>query len=933
VAFPSKGAAPCKTVEMDKNLSLNEIRTLCAQFVIDWRDSAGDERQEAQSFVRDLLLAFGITETKAALYEKRVKRSSTGNQGYIDALVPGLLLVEMKSAGRPLQAAEIQALDYIQHLDEAEAPRYVLTCDFKTFRLLDLQAPDGDDTTEFDLEALPSQVESLAFLAGYQTRTFGSAEQEEASVRAAKMMGDLYEALEGSGYSEHESSIFLVRTLFALYADDAGIWQRDSFTEFIETRTNADGSDLGGQLTLMFQVLNQPNNKRVTKLDELLMRFPYVNGGIFAEPLTIPSFDKRMRAQLLKACAFNWSSISPAIFGSLFQAVKDVASRRKLGEHYTSERNIRKLIDPLFMDELRFKFEENANSLSGLLKLRESIGHMRFLDPACGCGNFLVVAYKEMRQLELDIVLKLQELGDKSAVPALFFDKSDLAIQLDHFAGIEVEEWPARIAETALRLAEHQANQLMELSLGRAPETLPLDTLSNIKVANALDVDWGELLPNETKSQSIILGNPPFLGHISRSKEQTEDLMRVWGRRDIGRLDYVTAWYKKASDLLASRSHGKFAFVSTNSITQGEPVPALFGPLFDAGWRIFFAHKTFAWSSDAPGEANVHCVIIGFDKSTRSECSLFTYSNVKSDPSVVKVKFINAYLASARNVFVQKRQIPLSPDLPSVSMGSMPRDGGNLLINTLEEYQDVMSDTIAAKYVRKYAMGNELIKNIPRWCLWLVDLVPSDVKNSSVLRDRLMKVADTRRQSSAASTRQMAETPHLFGQRSQTPNPYLAIPKVFSEMRRYATVEYLESDVIAGDKIYRCDDPTGFAFAIASSSMFITWQKTVGGRLESRPSFSNTLVWNNLPLPPMTDSVKEAIINAGHGLLEFRNGLREISLADLYNPLAMNPELIKFHNRLDRVVDKAFGAVGLIRSNAEREKILFDRYAELKGHK
>ena len=914
---------------MEKSLSLNEIRSRCAQFVVQWRDAAGDERQEDQSFVRDLLMAFGISETKSALYQKRVQRSSTGNQGYIDALVPGLLLIEMKSAGKNLALAEAQALDYIHHLDEPEVPRYILTSDFRKFRLLDLQAPEGKDLTEFELEQLPNKAESLAFLAGYETRIFGNVDQQEASIKAAKIMGDLYEALEGSGYSEHESSVFLVRSLFALYADDAGLWQRETFTEFIKQRTSPDGSDLGAQLSLLFQILNQPIEKRYSNLDELLQRFPYVNGGVFSEPLTIPSFDKRMRDQLLKACAFNWSSISPAIFGSLFQAVKDAASRRKLGEHYTTEGNIRKLIDPLFLDDLRKKFDENSNNLAGLIKLRESLSKLRFLDPACGCGNFLVVAYKEMRQLELDIVLRLQSLGDKSSIPALFFNKTELAVQLDHFAGIEIEEWPARIAETALRLAEHQANQVMELALGRAPEALPLDTLSNIRVANALEVDWSELLPDDPNTNSVILGNPPFLGHISREKEQTEDLIRVWGRKDIGRLDYVTAWYKKASDLLSGRNEGKFAFVSTNSITQGEPVPALFEPLFDAGWRISFAHQTFPWSSEAPGEAHVHCVIVGFDQMKNAACELFIYPTSNSEPTELSVDSINAYLANARNVFVVQRREPLNPELPPVSMGSMPRDGGHLLINSREEYAQVMSDPIAAKYVRKYAMGNELINNIPRWCLWLVDLDPADVKKSTVLKDRLQKVAESRRASAAGSTRQMADTPHLFGQRSQSSAPYLAIPKVFSETRRYATVDYLLPDVIAGDKIYKCDDPTGLAFALASSSMFITWQKAIGGRLKSDPSFSNTLVWNNFPLPVLAPETKSDIISAGKAILEYRQSIPEASLADLYNPLAMKLDLIKLHNQLDKVVDKAFGAPKAIQSNSERELILFDRYSEL----
>lgn len=917
---------------MDKSLSLNEIRSRCAEFVVDWRDAIGDEKQEDQSFVRDLLHAFGISDSKAALYQKRVRRSSTGNQGYIDALIPGLLLIEMKSSGRPLPLAEAQALDYIQYLPEAEAPHYVLTCDFKKFRLLDLRAPAGKDVVEFDLEQLPSMAESLAFLAGYQTRSFGSAAQEDASIKAAKLMGNLYEALEGSGYSEHESSIFLVRTLFALFADDAGIWQRGLFTEFVETRTASDGSDLGAQLTLLFQVLGQPQNKRLNKLDELVQRFPYVNGGVFSEPLSIPSFDKKMRDQLLTACAFDWSDISPAIFGSLFQAVKNSAARRKLGEHYTTETNIRKLIDPLFLDGLYEEFDRVKSDSFGLRKLRSSLSKMRFLDPACGCGNFLVVAYKEMRQIELNIVLRLRDLGDKEAIPSLFFTKDDLAVSLDHFAGIEIEEWPARIAETALRLVEHQANQIMQLALGKAPETLPLDSLSNIRVANALQTEWSDLLPEADDSVAIILGNPPFLGHISREKEQTQELMDVWGRNDIGRLDYVTAWYKKASDLLRHRTSSKFAFVSTNSITQGEPVAALFQPLFSAGWRISFAHQTFGWSSEAPGEAHVHCVIIGFDRLTAPKPRLYSYSTSKSEPVESEVVNINAYLVEAPNVLVDQTREVLSPDLPAVSMGSMPRDGGHLLIDNLEDYEKAMSDTIAAKYVRRFVMGNEFINNIPRWCFWLEDLDPQDLSKSTELKSRLLAVAKSREESPAASTKQMALTPHLFGQRSQPKTSYLAFPSVFSNTRLFATVALLPAEVIAGNKIYKCEDKDGFAFSIASSSMFITWQKTIGGRLKSDPNFSNTLVWNSFPLPKVGEELKTQIIEAGRQISLIREKYKDLSLADLYNPLAMKPDLLKAHGVLDRSVDKAFGVSKSLNTNEQRIQILFNTYQSLTGH-
>lgn len=911
---------------MDRGLSLNEIRTRAAQFVIEWRDAKGEEEQEDQSFIRDLLHVFGVSETRAALYQKITRRSSTGNRGKIDALIPGLVLIEMKSAGKNLGLAEIQALDYIQHLEEAEVPRYILTSDFKRFRLLDLHGPKGKDTTDFSLEEFPRNIETFGFLAGYETRSFGNREQEEASIKAAKIMGGLYEALEGSGYGDHEASIFLVRTLFALYADDSGVWQKDLFTEFLRTRTSDDGTDLGPQLTMLFQTMSQPIDRRLKNLDEMLARFPYVNGGIFAEALPIPAFDFRMRSQLLKACDFNWSAISPAVFGSLFQSVKSQEARRELGEHYTTEQNILKTIEPLFLDELNGELDAAWNEPAQLTKLRTRLSQMRIFDPACGCGNFLVISYRELRAIELRLLVRLQELGDKSAIPTLFFGRQDLAVTLESVRGIEIEEWPARIAQTALLLAEHQANVDLELALGKAPTVLPLDTVTGIHIGNALTTDWRAVL--EPTDRVIILGNPPFLGHISRTVEQTEDLKTVWGKSDIGRLDFVSGWYKKAIDYFGKDVCGRFAFVSTSSITQGEPVPNLFGPIFEAGWRIRFAHQTFAWTSEAPGAAAVHCVIAGFDRE-RGVAELFTYANLKANPISSFVPEVNGYLIAGPNILVEQRRTVLSPELPPVTMGSMPRDGGHLIINSKEELEEVEKDMVAAKYVRRFIMGNEAIKNIQRWCLWLVDLDPADVARSQVLKDRLTAVAQSRASSSAASTRQMAQTPHLFGQRSQPDTDYLGIPSVFSESRRFATVLRLGKEVIAGNKIYKCQDSTGFAFAIASSSMFITWQKAIGGRLKSDPNFSNTLVWNNFPLPEVTSDLYEAIVEAGAAVLETRAAFPGRSLADLYNPLAMEPSLLKAHAELDVLVDKAFGAKKRPGSPDERQTILFERFLAL----
>lgn len=914
---------------MAKALALTQIRKNAATFTRDWKDAPGDERQEAQSFVRDLLKVYGITATKAAFYEKRVKRSSTGRQGFIDALIPGLALIEMKSAGKDLVVAEEQALDYIANLTDAEAPRFVITSDFRSFRILDIEAED-DGVAEFGLDDFRDRADEFAFFAGYGLRKFGSKEQEKASVKAAKLMAGLYEALEGSGFDDHEASVFLVRTLFALYADDSGMWERDMFLEFLETRTAGDGSDLGQALSSLFQALGRKPENRMKHLDETMRRFPYVNGSIFEEPLAIPAFDQEMRGRLLNAAKFNWSEISPAIFGSLFQAVKDKTARRELGEHYTTETNIMKVIGPMFLDDLNQRFRDGVHDTKALTKLRADMGRMQFFDPACGCGNFLVVAYREMRSLDLKIALQLREIRNTSlgaTADQLLFTEDELPLHPSNFHGLELEEWPARIAATALHLVEHQANQAMELALGQAPDSLPLNKINTITVGNALRTDWADVVP--ASAQLHILGNPPFLGDISRSEEQKEDLHAVWGRSDTGRLDYVTGWYAKALQLFRKPDYaGSFAFVSTNSITQGEPVPALFRPIFEDGWRIRFAHRTFAWTSEAPGAAAVHCVIVGFDKLKAPRVRLFEYDELRGDPRELAVtREINAYLIDGPNVIVEARREPLSPDLPPTFFGNKPTDGGNLIVER-SDYNEVAADPVAAQYLRPYMMGRELLHNEPRWCLWMVDLDPADLRKSQVLRDRVKAVEQFRLASKAASTRKSAATPYLFTQRPHRDVPHLGVPVVSSSARRFVPAAHIGPQVIAGDKVYMAEDPDGLAFAVVSSSAFLAWQKAVGGRLKSDLSFRNTLTWNTFPLARLSDSEHQAAIAGGRAVLAARELHPGRSLADQYNPLAMDPALLRAHRELDTAIDGALGLRGVPDDDA-RLAALFKNYEKL----
>lgn len=836
-------------------------------------------------------------------------------------------------------SAEAQATDYLVggDISASEIPRYIITSDFQTIRLTDLDGDPDRRTLEFPLVDLAKHVEDFAWIAGYQHRKFSTDEEAAASVEAANLMADLYVALTGDAdeeivedASEEESrsltaSILMTRLLFLLFGDDAGLWEKGIFEDFVENRTHEDGSDLGSQLNALFEVLNTPEDRRSGRLDEAMSRFPYVNGALFAAREQVQFFDQSMREALVSACQFDWTSISPAVFGSLFQSIKSKEARGADGEHYTTETNILKTLEPLFLDEIRADVKSAWNSASKLRNLHETFESFRYLDPACGCGNFLIVAYREMRQIELDLLVRLRELSGKDDYLSL--DGTwDLKVSLDQFHGIELNWWPAKIAETAMFLVDHQANREMALALGQAPDRLPIEITAHIRHGNALRTDWKDLVsPSAT---TFVFGNPPFLGHASRTEEQASELRTVWNRDDISRLDYVTGWHAKALNYFEN-DDGKWAFVTTNSITQGDPVPHLFGPILNQGWNIKFAHRTFAWTSEAPGRAAVHCVIVGFAKSVEGNPRLFDYATPNSEPHEVSVPHINGYLVPGPDVFVLKRSAPISPSLTPAVFGAMPRDGGHLLIGE-DEYESVMADEVAAKYVRPFKQADELINDRPRWCLWLTEMEPGDIARSPVLRDRLEAVREFRSKSRAASTRGMASTPHLFGQRPpEQETAYLCIPRHVSATRRYFTAARFDASVISGDANFTAIDPDGFLFAVISSSMFMAWQRAVGGRIKSDLRFSNTIVWNNLPLPEVDEKARNKVIEAGRLVLQAREQHLDRSLADHYNPLAMDPSLIQAHNKLDAAVDRAFGAGKTCEAERERQEILFQRYLEM----
>lgn len=907
---------------MQKPPSWNQIRTEAARFAARWADET-DENASSQSFWNEFLQIFGIDRKRVATFEARAQRSSTGGRGRIDLFWPGVLVAEQKSAGRDLAAAEEQAIDYLESIGDDGFPGHVITSDFARIRIRDL---GGDNVPyEFPLTDLAKEIDRFGFIAGYTSRTLSPEKEHEVDVAAAQLMGSLYEQLAATGMDDHEISVFLIRILFLMFGDDTGLWEKGLFLEYLETRTQPDGSDLGPQIIYLFQTLDRPIQKRSQTLDELLQRFPYVNGGLFADRLLIPALTAEMRTTLIECSHIDWGSIVPAIFGSLFQTIKSREDRRFLGEHYTSEENILKVIRPLFLDQLNTELDAAFNDTRGLKKLRQKLGGMTFLDPACGSGNFLVIAYRELRNLELRIMIRLRELTGEEQ---LLLD-STLGLQVSpaQFFGIEFEEWPAKIAETAMFLVDHQCNLELAQAFGEAPDRLPIATTATIVHANALEVPWDQVFPMTADTK--IMGNPPFLGSLMLSEGQKADAVRVWGtNKRLGTMDYVTNWFVIAGRLC--QEYGlEAAFVSTNSITQGEQVGVLWDELGKSRVRINFAHQTFSWSNEAAGQAAVHVVIVGLTAHDSEEARLYTYTDIKGTPKEMKVPSINPYLIPGPITVIRTRTTPLNDGQVQMRFGSMPRDGGWLSkIDPVEAERIRKSDPVAAKYLRRLIGADELINSGERYCLWLVDADPADLRSSPVLKERMAQVRAMREASKAASTRKMAATPGLFGQIGQPATTYLAVPRVSSENRRYVPMALFGPDVIASDALLTISDADLFAFGLLQSSAFNAWNRTVSGRLKSDTRISAEITYHNFPYPAVTPEAQIAIEEAAQKVLDERAKHPNSTLADLYDPLSMPKGLLEAHQNLDKATLKVYGLTGDV-TETQILEALFARYREL----
>jgi hypothetical protein len=904
--------------------SWQEMRSRATGFVLRWQNET-DERRASQSFWNDFFHIFGVDRRRVAVFEHLSSRHSTGGRGFMDVFWPGYMAGEQKSRGANLDAAMEQALDYLPTIPAEHLPRLVVVSDFARFKVRNQLT--GEEV-EFPITDLPPRLREFSPLLDVEeTRRYET--EEDVNLAATELLALLHDSLKESGYEGHDLRVLLVRLVFVLFADDSQVWEPGLFYDWLMLHTNVDGSNLGPALIHLFQVLNTPKDRRSANLDDDLKRFEYINGSLFDEPIRIPDCTRGMRNRLLKACRFDWSAISPAIFGSLFQNVMESGERRNLGAHYTTEQNILRTINPLFMDGLRAELDA-CTSLPALKRLHDRLAGLTFFDPACGCGNFLVIAYREVRRLELELLRRIREREQSTGQLGIDVT-AESKVRVGQFYGIEIEEFPARIAETAMYLIDHLENLALSAEFGQYYARFPITDTAHVHNANALRLDWADVLPPD--QCSYLFGNPPFHGMAWMNAEQQEDNRRVFAEASVtvsrsGRLDYVACWYAKALDYLKSRGT-KAAFVSTNSITQGEQARSLGPALRDAGFQIDFAHRTFKWTSEARGRAQVHVVIIGFSHGrTPQRKTLFDYPTVNAaEPVLSHPQRINWYLADGPDVFPDRRSVSLLGTLPPAIQGNKPWDGGGLIVEP-EDVDEVRADPVAARYLRPYRQATEFLYGLDRWCLWLVDAPPGDLASSPVLRQRLAIVRTARLETRTLAVQAQADTPYLFSQIRQPTARYLALPEVSSENRRFIPSAFLEPDVIAGNKLITVQGADNWLFGVLHSSMWMAWIRTISGRMKSDLSLAPALSYYAFPLPDRADRTDAAIERAAQHVLDARAAHEGTSLAVLYDPLAMPADLVHAHQALDRAVDAAYGRARYI-GDAARLHALFQRYTRL----
>lgn len=918
-----------------------EKRKAAKAFAADWK-GRGDEKQETQAFWMALLQkVFGVAEPdKYIEFEVRVKLSHTS---YIDGLIQSTrVLIEQKgqdidlrkgykqSDGSTLTPFQ-QARRYAGYLPHDQNPRWIVVCNFQEFHIHDMNRPN-DAPEVVLLSDLEKEYSRLNFLV--DTGNESIKREMEISMQAGELVGKLYDAFMKQ-YKDctnertlRSLNMLCVRLVFCLYAEDAGIFGKPHmFHDYLRSRGVQNGRRA---LRDLFRVLDQRQEERDPYLaddDPLLAAFPYVNGGLFSdEDIEIPPFNEEIYNLLLTRASedFNWSDISPTIFGAVFESTLNPDTRRKGGMHYTSIENIHKVIDPLFMDDLHKEFAElrggyvgSAQNKKQLRTFQQKLASLTFLDPACGSGNFLTETYLSLRKMENEVLALM--LGGQIAFG--IDDLNPIQVSIGQFYGIEINDFAATVAKTALWIAESQMMKQTEDIVHMNLDFLPLKSYVNIVEGNALRVDWESVVPKE--KLSYIMGNPPFVGARIMDESQKVDISNVFsGWKNIGNLDYVCCWYKKAADLMKNTAI-RAALVSTNSVTQGESVSLLWKPLFESGVHIDFAHRTFRWDSEASNKAHVHCVIIGFSLAPNS-APLVIYSDGRQQV----VNNINGYLIDANDVFVDSRSKPLC-DVPSIGMGNQPIDNGNYLFSHEEMLDFLKIEPAAEKWIKPWYGAQEFINQQPRYCLWLGTCPPNELRKMPHCMKRIEAVRAYRASSSRASTVKLASAPTRFQTENMPAGTYVVIPEVSSERRRYIPIGYMDSSVLCSNKLRLMPDANLYHFGVLTSNVHMAWMRTVCGRLKSDYSYSVNIVYNNFPWPTPTDAQKAKIEQTAQAILDARALYPDCSLADLYDEVTMPPELRKAHQQNDKAVMEAYGMS--IRETTEASCVaeLMRRYQEL----
>ena len=926
---------------------MSAVNQKAVEFIERWK-GIGDEKQHSQTFWVELFqYVLNVKEpTQMLRFEERVK---LGHTSYIDIFIPQTkVIIEQKgkdidllkkakqSDGEELTPFE-QARRYNISLPHSQKARWIVACNFQTFLIYDMENdPNGLEPLRIELEELGTRYGELRFLSEYRDEKI--IHEQQLSIRAGELIGQIYDLLKPQ-YQHPDSDNTLkslnklcVRLVFCLYAEDAGLFDREDNHIFGNYLKKSEVRDLRRRLIDLFEVLDQDpeKNERNPYIDEELARFPYVNGNLFKfespETEEIPNLTEEIKELLIDECSegFDWADISPTIFGSLFESTLNPETRRSGGMHYTSIENIHKVIDPLFLDDLKAEFEDiKSRKITKVIQqkcdvFQEKLASLKCLDPACGSGNFLTETYICLRRLENEVIkfkykgmslLGLEELNP-------------VKISISQFYGIEINDFAVAVATTALWIAESQMLHETESIIQRNIDFLPLKSNSNIHVGNALRMDWEQIVPKT--ELNYIMGNPPFVGARWMDKQQKQDVIDIFGKdwKGVGDLDYVCCWYKKTANYINDNSTIFCAFVSTNSISQGGSVTNLWKPLVSLyKLKINYAYQTFIWNSEAKDKARVHCIIVGFSFNNEKNKKFLFSKGVRKD-----VSHINGYMIEGNDVYIDKRNKPIS-DVPSINLGGQPIDDGNLILTKEEKNELVRKEPCIQKYIRPYMMGKDFIERKTRFCLWLDKAEPSDLKKCPSVLERIDKIKKFRESSNRESTKKAATYPALFGAPFECKSDYIAIPKVSSERRIYVPIDYLSATIIPGDKLFVMENAELFHFGILNSIVHMSWLRVVAGRLKSDYSYSNTIVYNNFIWPEVTEQQKALISKTAQAILDERALYPDSSLADLYDPLTMPPELLKAHKANDKAVLALYG----FKPDASEEEIvakLMQMYAE-----